>query len=45
MTPTPSPAPVGAADPTAELAAALVAFIVMLGLSILLIARMRAMKR
>jgi hypothetical protein len=36
---------VGGADPTSELVATLIAFVVMLGLSILLIARMRAANR
>jgi hypothetical protein len=42
--PTPSPAATQAVDPS-ELFATLIAFIVVLGLSILLIARMRAANR
>ena len=45
VTPSPTPSAVGSADPGSELFATLVAFIVVLGLSILLIARMRASNR
>jgi hypothetical protein len=44
-TPSPSPLPAGATDNTGELVTTLIAFVVMLGLSILLIARMRSANR
>lgn len=44
VTPTPSPLP-ASVDDTGELLTTLIAFIVVLGLSILLVVRMRAAKR
>jgi hypothetical protein len=45
VTPTPSPLPEQPAVDTSELFAVFVAFVVVLGLSLLLIARMRAANR